>query len=41
MERGLELLDLEGEDAGNLSVKDVYSRYDKDLHSFERLSLER
>jgi adenylate cyclase class 2 len=34
---GLVLLGLEGKDAGNLSVKDTYTRYGIDLHSFGEL----
>jgi adenylate cyclase class 2 len=34
---GLELLGLAGKDVGNMSVKDVYSLYGIDLHSFKVL----
>lgn len=39
VKEGLEILGLREEDAGNISVKDVYSRYREDLHSYEELKL--
>jgi adenylate cyclase class 2 len=37
VKKGLSLLGLENKDAGNLTVKEVYSRYGLDLHSFAEL----
>lgn len=37
VKRGLELLDLQNKDAGNLSVKDTYLRYGINLHLFKEL----
>ena len=34
---GLRLLGLEGKDVGNLSIKDIYKKYNIDLHSFKEL----
>lgn len=37
VKEGLALLGLENKDAGNLTVKEVYSKYGLDLHSFGEL----
>lgn len=37
VKKGLALIGLENKDAGNLTVKEVYSRYKLDLHSFGEL----
>jgi adenylate cyclase, class 2 len=34
---GLKLLSLEGKDSGDISVKDIYSSHNLDLHSFKEL----